>query len=207
MTERLPLTHHPLVHPLSLGRLIARAGSGNYKVHGSKESVGCVVVPAFGQRQEGDRKVPGESNQALARLTRQLFPGVPVIAQWEVDDALREQNDGAGAPYRIEEHAKPGAYLDTREVVRQAAEMITTGGLDGHVGVLAHPHHMPRADASMGAVLFDGRSTVAVPGVEVPWDEQSSQRQTRSPKDWGTREAVAIGMYAARGWIDLSHAA
>jgi hypothetical protein len=154
--------------------------------------------------------VPGLSNVSLAGVVHHRFtnrfPGVPVIAEYEVADALIGVF-GEKVDYRVGE---PHTFVGTHELCRQAARYITEQGLLGHgsVALVAHPYHMPRADAMLQACLPEGEET-AIPGgiVNVPWDRESSHFQTRGAASWILREEVVMRVAASRGWLDATHAA
>ncbi len=189
--------------PAQLATLTRRALTGNYKPHSSPERISCVVVPSFGQRVQGGRVLPGKSNQAIARILRERFPGIPVIGSFQIDDALKEI--GHKAELRLGE---PGEFFETYKVVKGAARFIMATKLlqDGSVAVIGDQYHLPRSDAAMQATLPADEETFVPPDIDIPWDKESSQLWTRSPFWWKAREPVAIARYAMYGWLDLTHA-
>lgn len=64
--------------------------------------------------------------------------------------------------------------------------------------LIAHPHHLPRAQA-----VFEARGieTATLPDVRTIWDCKSSQPWTRGPFRWAIRELFAIWLYEQRGWL------
>lgn len=140
----------------------------------------------------------------LAKIALALFRNVPIFASFEVDDALREL--GYTGAHRL---GVPGKYYETRAVAVDAMRAIHRMRLlqEGDVAVLAHPHHMPRADATVQAMLPIGSSTIVPRGVVVPFDAQSSQLRARNEDNWRIYEPLAIVRSAALGWLDLGKAA
>jgi hypothetical protein len=193
-------------------QLGARAIFGNYISHGlldadgRSRTIGCVVVPSFGHEKKGGRVLPGLSNIVLAAMT-EMYPGIPVIAQFEVDDGLRAM--GQKAACRIGE---PGVFCNTRKFMAAAVAFMQRENLlagDAVPLLLAKDHHAPRSDAAL-QVLLPADVEVGVPeGLHaIPWPGiRSSQVWTWSPASWGPRELCAIGHFDEQGWLDLTHAA
>lgn len=189
-----------------IGWLIRQSKTGNYTVHGNISAADCVIGQSFGYRKTPEGAVlPGDANYALARFAIKHFGTLPHILQHEIDDARRELA-GQAAEFRIETHRQhkllhrdQPKYLDTREVAGQAVAIMRANGWENAV-LLGHPYHMPRIDATVRAL---GVRTVAPEGLEPVWDEASAQKQTTGPGAWNAREPVAIGLYAAKGWLDL----
>jgi hypothetical protein len=189
-----------------------RALSGNYVRHGMSDSdgrprqIGCIIAPGFGHEKKRGRVLPGPSNIALADLIEQ-YPGIPVAAQFEVDDALQAR--GRGAEYRIGE---PGIFCNTRKVMERAVNfMLRECLLDGGKAplLLGHGHHVPRADAALQALLPDGVEVAVPDGLQaVPWSGlRSSQVWTWGPVPWATRELISIEHFDRQGWLDPTYAA
>jgi hypothetical protein len=187
-----------------LAKLTKRAVSGAYSIHGNHQKPGCAFVPSFGQIVRGGRVLPGKSNQTIAKILVERFPGIPVIGSFQIDDALR----GLGRKAELS-LGKPGQFYETRKVALATARFIKATNLlaDGGVLVIAHQHHIPRADASIQAELPDNVETIVPEGIQVPWDAESSQLWTRGPLFWSLREPVAIARYAMYGWLNLNYAA
>ncbi len=172
-----------------------RSKTGDYKVHGNVQDADCVVALSFGFRKDGDKVLPGLSNQDLASFIMVNYGYLPKLLQFEVAACLPAK---AARVYRIEEHRKRGAYLDSREVASQAKEIMKQHGWTKAL-IIAHPYHMPRADAVCQKV---GIRTIVPAGLEaIRFDPHSEQQWTRGPEDWPNREAKAIVYYAVKGWI------
>jgi hypothetical protein len=174
--------------------------------HGRLRPIGCVVIPSFGHEKRRGRVLPGLSNIALAAMT-EMYPDIPKIAQFEVDDALRAM--GQKAECRIGE---PGAFCNTRQVMVAAAtfmqhENLLTGGAVPLL--LAKGHHAPRSDATLQALLPNDVEVAVPSGLQtIPWPGiRSSQPWTWNPASWGPRELIAISHFDGQGWLDLTHAA
>lgn len=184
-----------------LAALTRRAITGNYKPHGDIRAASCVIIPAFGYRLESGKITPGKCNVALAQLALDMFPDIPKFVSHEVDDALKEL--GHSGAYRFGE---PGKYYETRAVALDTIRLIGDLGLldDGGAAVLAHQNHMPRADATVRALLLEGSSSIVPAGIEIPWDAQSMRLRARSAVNWAPYEMLAIGRAASRDWLDLT---
>lgn len=187
---------------LSLEELMSRAKSGEYERHGTLDEADCVVGFAFGCLVDGTIVRPGLSNVGLAKFIAVSCSGLPVIAQFELADALEEvagaTPNGAERVYRIERHRNKGEYLDTREVALQAQAIMRQHGWT-QPAIVAHPGHMPRVDAICRMI---GMNTIAPDGLEVvEFDPDSTQEWTRSAAAWGPHEVVAIPNARKRGWL------
>jgi len=103
--------------------------------------------------------------------------------------------------------------MNTREVAVGAIRLMEEQGIPrDNIAVLAHPYHMPRADATMQAVLPPGMEAVIPDGLDstnIQWDPNSTPTQTwtRDPQAWRGREPWVIAYFALRGWLDLAYAA
>lgn len=178
-----------------LGELKSRAISGNYLQHGSISGSDCVVAFAFGYRKVGNAIVPGLSNQQMANYLNERYFRLPKIAQFEVADALSNTSQSV---YRIEQHRQPGLYLETREVAEQAKQIMDLHGWKKAV-IVAHPYHMPRADAVCQKL---GIQTVAPSGLGViGFDPDAAQEWTRDAASYSAHEVIAIDQHAGLGWI------
>lgn len=180
-----------------LGRastMVGRAISGRYVAHGTIRDADCVVAFSFGQRRAHDGSIdPGDVNRYLADEISRLAGQRPVIAQFEINDALNHR--GLEADVSVTSGNRP--YLDTREVAATAAAAMSENGWRRAL-VIAQAHHVPRADSAMRAM---GVETVTPPGLRSVWDRQSSQTWTRGPVAWAVREPGAVMYYLLRGWL------
>ena len=177
--------------------LVAAALSGRYEIHGDPSSAKCVIALSFGyRRSESGQITPGMANEYLAQFLEANFRDKVIIAQFEIDDALKAGHDFA-AEYRIEAPGRNG-YLDTHEVAVQAWKIMADNGLGDAAIVLAHSHHLPRADRVLRAV---GIETATPGGVHAIWDRESAQSWTTGSVRWAVRELLVIGVYAFRGWL------
>jgi uncharacterized SAM-binding protein YcdF (DUF218 family) len=175
--------------------MVGRALTGRYVVHGGTRDADCVVAFSFGQRRAYDGQVdPGEVNLYLANEVTRLGGQRPVIAQFEIDDALRRQG-GREADVRVASGNR--AFLDTREVAADAATAMSQNGWRCAL-VIAQAHHVPRADSTLRAA---GVETVTPDGLRSAWDRRSRQPWTRGPVAWALREPAAIMYYLLRGWL------
>lgn len=147
---------------------------------------GAALILAFSfgnrMRPSGNRE-PGPVNQALARIAAELWrsTGAPIVAQWEVAEALPPgipvttiypSRDGRGEPL----------YLGTQQT---AAEMFRAAGTTHPVLVVAFVDHMWRAVRAARHSSFDA---YAPAGVIMPaqYDPESGQPWCR------TREAYLL---------------
>jgi hypothetical protein len=134
-----------------------------------------------------------------------MYPGVPTIGQYEVDQASAKLF-GERLVHSI---GQPYVFMHTQEALRQAVEYIQQAKLlqEGAVAIVAHPHHVPRADATLQALLPFHEETVVPGGIEPVWDSCSADLWTRRPAEWPLRDELAIGRFAMHGWLDLRYAA
>jgi uncharacterized SAM-binding protein YcdF (DUF218 family) len=178
--------------------LLKQAVSGRYHVTGDITTVDCVVALAFGYRliRAGARE-PGPCNEYLASLTLATNSGQPIIAQAEIDQAIRSLRLGVGVDHVIRSARNPKRYLDTRECAVQAHTVMSDHGWRT-AALIAHPHHLPRAQAVFAALGIE----IATPGgLWAVWDRTSSQPWTRGPVPWVIHEAGALWWYERRGWL------
>lgn len=172
-----------------------RSLSGNYLTHGSALGSDCVVAFAFGRRKIGNAVQPGLSNQQMSSYLNRRYLNLPKIVQFEIAAALQAT---AVRIYRIEQHRQPGAYLDTREVAEQAKQIMDRHGWKKAI-IIAHPYHMPRADAVCRKL---GMDTVAPAGLRaIGFDPDSEQEWTRNAASCSENEAQAIDQCVREGWI------
>ncbi len=175
--------------------LLREAVTGRYQRHGSVEHADCVIGFSFGYRVERGRSVPGASNLALARVVAERHLRLPLILQWEIAAALPTMPRQL---WRIERHVKPKQYLDSREVARQASEIMRQEGYATAL-IVAHPHHVGRADAVCQRL---GLRTVVSEGLDgVGFDPESDQPWIRSQPVWSVRETMALAYYDAVAWL------
>lgn len=186
-----------LVPPLSL---ILRAWTGNYGSVGKIGQADCLLGFSFGYRGKGTGITPGLSNQDLANTTLLHFANLPKIMQFEIAEAYC----AAGAPdckavVRISKHRRPGKYLDTYEVACQAQELMKQHGYK-RPALLAHPNHLPRAEAVCRRLGIECVVTDAMKGA-VEFDPQSTQKWTRSLEQWRGYEPLAMTYYRLKDWL------
>jgi uncharacterized SAM-binding protein YcdF (DUF218 family) len=179
-------------------RMAVRSVGGHYDIAPDTMSAHCVVALSFGYRltRAGVRE-PGPCNEYLATLTLATSNGRPIVAQTEIDQAIRSLRRGMGADYVIDSARNPEQYLDTREFAVQVRSIMDRYGWTTAV-LIGHPHHLPRAQAVFTAF---GINTVTPRGQRPIWDRRSSQLWTRSPLIWTIRELSALWFYNRRGWI------
>jgi uncharacterized SAM-binding protein YcdF (DUF218 family) len=124
------------------------------------------------------------------------FAGCPLILQGELDDAAR-MADGLAAAYRIDSHRQAGKYLDTREFLAQAADIMQREKWRTAV-LVAQPYHVPRVLAAARKMGIE----ISVPAnLPAAWEPASAQWWTRSAGRWRAREGLAILTYWLRGWL------
>lgn len=179
--------------PHHLEDLKSRAASGRYERHGAPAAADCVIGFAFGFRRAG-KVLPGLSNEDLAHFITDNSPALPKIIQFEIADAAPALEQ----VFRIEKHRQEAEYLDTREVALQAFALMKRHGWK-QAAIVAHPGHMPRADAVCRRI---GIATIAPDGLEaVRFDPHSEQAWTRNSRNWAAHEDVAITHSHERGWL------
>lgn len=66
--------------------------------------------------------------------------------------------------------------------------------------LIAHPHHLPRAQAVFASL---GIETTSWADVRSIWDRKSSQPWTRSPLRWAIRELFVVLIYLLAGAMQL----
>lgn len=152
-----------------------------------------IIAQAFGRRQSD----PGPSNQALAEVVARIAKPqhLPVILQWEVADAYSAEV--GESVYVVRSHRQPGKYLDTLEVLEQAALICHQHGWQKAV-IVAHPDHAWRVVANACKLGF----TVLTPDTSnCPYDPESVQSWTRSAWLFLPREIVARLLCLVRGQL------
>jgi hypothetical protein len=179
--------------------LMRQSWAGRYSVHGSPAHADCVVGFAFGRLMEQGQVLPGNSNEELAKFAERYFPNLPKILQLEIAKAQAYLRPGDPDMLEVvKEHRQEKRYLDTREMALQAWEIMQRRSWRSPI-VLAHSHHMPRADAVCRKI---GMHTVCVPGLDqINFCQGSAQIWTRRRFLWFPREVAAILHYWWKGWI------
>ena len=177
--------------------LTTRAARGHYRVDGHAGTAQCIVALAFGYRFRAGARGPGLCNEYLASLVLTTSNGRPIVAQAEIDQAIRSLRPDMGADHVICSAQDPERYLDTYELAIQVRSIMGDYGWET-AELIAHPHHLPRAQAVFASLGIETRTSA---GVRSIWDRQSSQPWTRSPLRWAIRELVVICLYERRGWL------
>lgn len=190
--------HSSRIRPAEMLTLAVQSISGHYHTTGDVGSAHCVVTVSFGYRlgRDGIRQ-PGPCNEYLATIALGTSNGRPIVAQTEIDQAIRSLQAGTGADYVIRSARDPQRYLDTHELALQVRCIMNDRGWKTAV-LIAHPHHLPRAQAVFAALDIE---TATPAGVRAIWDPRSSQVWTRSRPPWAVRELSALWLYQRRGWI------
>lgn len=174
--------------------LLREAVTGRYQRHSSAAVADCVVGFSFGYRSLHGHPTPGASNRQLAAIIAQHYLELPLILQWEIAAALPAEV----SVWRIERHAKKHQYLDTREVARQARDIMQRQNYMTAL-IVAYPHHVGRVDAVCQRL---GMHTIVPDGLEgVDFDARSRQPWTRRQPAWSVRETMAIAYYDVLGWL------
>ncbi len=178
------------------------ARSNTYHAHGDPQTADCVIAFSFGYVQQGEKVLPGKSNQQLASFIEERFSTIPVIAQFEIGTALQK----ISATYAITTHYIPGKYLDSGEVARQAHEYMVAHSWQRAI-IVTHPALEARNDYACSSI---GIVTIAPLGLEtIEYDIFSAQSWTRNAKDWWTREEGVIDLCYKNDWLrlpsDLAH--
>jgi uncharacterized SAM-binding protein YcdF (DUF218 family) len=181
--------------------LIVRAASGHYHTVGDITSADCVVALSFGYRlvRTGARE-PGPCNEYLASLALATSRDQPIIAQIEIDQAIRSLRRGMGADHVIGSARNPALYLDTFEFAVQVHAIMDDQGWRT-TALIAHPHHLPRTQAVFASL---GIETATPGGVRPIWDRESNQPWTRGPVSWAIHEMAALWWYKRRGKLSCS---
>lgn len=149
--------------------------------HDELAAADCIIAQSFGLRTKG----PGESNQALAVIVRELAQRyeLPSLLQWEIADACEST---VMPELTVREHRQPGEYLDTWEVLDQCREYCETFGWK-RIVIVAHPAHAWRV---MQQAKRLGFKVIVADTSQVPYDAGSTQRWTRSAWWWWPRELL-----------------
>jgi len=182
------------------GVLIEEAFSGDFMVHGDVATANCIIGFSFGYRGKADNPEPGLSNEDLAQVAIRHYAKLPKIFQGEIATAYEAARGVESKDiFRITKNRVAGKYLDTREVAVQAKEHMDKKGWKTGV-ILAHPNHMPRADAVCRELGIETVVTADVKGA-VEFDPQSTQKWTRNLTAWREYEPEAMELYRLEGWL------
>lgn len=159
----------------------------------------CVIALSFGYRMQDGKRLPGSSNEALAAIVHERYADLPKIMQAEVADAFSEIDPEP--VMRIERH-RTDVYLDTQEVLSQAAAICKKGKWQ-RVALVAHPGHLDRVArvAENLDLTTDDVQLETIRSLDVPFDPHSEQSWTRSSFGLKTHELAANALYKARGHI------
>lgn len=151
----------------------------------------AVIAFAFGFRRRGALREPGVSNEQLAAVATRTAPGVPLLAEADVFQAV------PGLDRDVERIAPIAAPLrtPTRAVAAGAAAVCRRRGLRSAV-VIAHPAHRARAEL---ACRREGLTVISAPAAHVDYDPASAQWWTRGRLLWWVREAPLRGLERATG--------
>src|SRR5688572_18173743 len=95
-----------------IAALKRHAMNNTYTPHGDIQEADCVIGFSFGYVENEGKIKPGKSNIQLAAYIERYLPGVPLIVQFEISDALRE----CKADLVIRESRHKGEYLHSREI-------------------------------------------------------------------------------------------
>lgn len=186
--------HVPELHYASPFVLGWRAATGRYRTEGELEDADCILAFSFGYQVKDDKVLPGPPNEALAKYITELEIDVPIIAQFEIDDAL-----GKIAQKRIETDwlSDPENYLDSHQVLLKAVEFMAVHHLKRPL-LVAQRHHMPRTQA---LVRRHGLKPIVLEGLPDTWDHDNKQSWIHGHAQWMLREESAILFYRLKGYI------
>ncbi len=164
-----------------------------YATEEELRNVDALIVSAFGGR-DGD--IIGISNAYLIKVTDEISKqyNIPIIAQWEIGNKSSQKN----VIFSIQK--TPGEYLDTHGVAKKAAEFCKQRNIKS-VAVIAHPDHTLRCKWALEEEKMDFEKVYIVNTEGCPYDPQSNQVWTRSPKKFIPYEILARLMYLAKGYI------
>ena len=170
------------------------ARTNTYHVHGDPKSADCILAFSFGYIKQNEKNLPGKSNQQIATFIELNLPNIPLIAQFEVADALK-----ATKPVlRITAHRIPGKYLDSGEVAAQAHEFMKLHRWD-RAFIVTHPALEARNDYICTAL---GMETIAPSGLDsIEFDNNSEQEWTRDAQSWWAREQGIIDLCYQNDWL------
>ena len=177
-----------------LAELKDLARANHYKIHGDPVTADCILAFSFGYIQSGEKILPGKSNIQIAEYIQHQLPSIPLIAQFEIADALQSR----AVELVIREHRTPGKYLGSGEIAAQAFEYMKSKGWKSAV-IVTHPALEARNDYACTAL---GITTIAPAGLDtIEYDEESSQPWTRTPTEWWAREEGIIDTCHKNEWL------
>lgn len=157
------------------------------------EDSNVILAQSFGMRADS----PGKSNEALAKIVRDLYERfqLPVIAQKEIASA----NCLSSIPKMvIYKHRQPRKYLDTLEVLHQSKSLCELYRYGRKVILVAHPKHLWRVSKKAEKM---GSVTRVANTKSVPYDPLSKQWFTRNFFFFLIREIPVRIFSLIRGWI------
>lgn len=147
----------------------------------------------------GDQKNVNSSTSGIVKVALEMSDkyGIPLVCQSPGHRATRDFNAASPVAVIYRHGVRPGAYLDTHEVNRQAVD-ISRGYGWRRVIVCAHPHHLWRA----GEDLRRQGLTPLYPDMsKVGYDPTCSRPALRTPWIFIPREILARLQYLMNGWL------
>ncbi len=161
----------------------------------TNDSPECVIALAFGYRRAHGKIVPGPPNEQIAEIVQRDFAHLPKILQFEVADAFAKLDPEP--VFRIEQH-RSGSYLDTREVLFQAAALCKKSGWTT-VAVVAHPMHLRRVTQCIEkrGLRIDTEQIARMSLETIDFDKSSEQSWTRSAPSMLVHETLTTALYKA----------
>lgn len=182
---------------------VANAFTGRYQPSGDWTEADCLVGHCFGlvssarQGDPGFEKL-GLANAALGEYIYEGFRHLPKILEVEVQVAYsRFDPSDIWNVAVISGSRRPDTRYDTHEVNAQAAEIIKRHGWKKAL-VVAHAHHIVRAEATLAKM---GVQTIVPDALPNVWDPQAEQAEVRSTLRFGLVTMAAVGIYKLHGWI------
>ena len=169
----------------------------NVHAHSPKELGDADVVIAH---EFGDQKVPSDTTKAIINTAVTLCAryNLPLICQFPGDQVACAR--GVNPLYVVRENiARPGTYLDTHEVHRQAALECAKYGWK-KVILVSHRHHLWRAGENIKKrhhlmPLFPKETAC------IPYDPKCSRILLRQPLLFIPREIWSRWSYRKQGLI------
>jgi uncharacterized SAM-binding protein YcdF (DUF218 family) len=155
--------------------------------------VDAIVGVSYGL---GENLTPGKTNKALASsMSRwRCLYGLPICVQWEIADALNQE-----IAYVVRENlSKPGKYLDTYEVLRQAKIFCEARGWK-RIIIVAQPIHAWRVVMVARKLGFEVPYVADTDGI--PYDVLSVQWWTVNERVFKSYEKKARLFYLLTGKI------
>lgn len=162
--------------------------------------VDCIVGFSFGQERSGKKKIPGKSNEMLAKIANLYSKGgqTPLILQWEIAESC----DLLIVPKeKVIREKPPAEYIDTYEVAVEAMKHIHEMGYK-KVMIIAHQEHTFRCKRVLES-LTDRDIEFVVPSIlkAVPYSYKSKHIQTKSVVVWQLYEVLARALYIKKGYM------